>query len=134
MTEMFAHFFQIEMFHTAITRIMKKNYKDLTIGESIIKSLEDAVKHEKGEKVKGIKTHTLTVAPLPDYKGKEIKKIRNQLGLTQSVFAYIFGVSIKTVEAWESGRNQPAGPAQRMLSILEKDKMFLKKYKLIGKN
>jgi len=113
---------------------MKKNYKDLTIGESIINSLEDAVKHEKGEKVKGIKTHTLTVAPLPDYRGKEIKKIRNQLGLTQSIFAYIFGVSIKTVEAWESGRNQPAGPAQRMLSILEKDKMFLKKYKLIGKN
>ena len=113
---------------------MKKNYKDLTIGESIINSLEDAVKHEKGEKVKGIKTHTLIVAPLPDYRGKEIKKIRNQLGLTQSIFAYIFGVSIKTVEAWESGRNQPAGPAQRMLSILEKDKMFLKKYKLIGKN
>jgi len=113
---------------------MKKNYKDLTIGESIINSLEDAVKHEKGEKVKGIKTHTLTVAPLPDYRGKEIKKIRNQLGLTQPIFAYIFGVSIKTVEAWESGRNQPAGPAQRMLSILEKDKMFLKKYKLIGKN
>lgn len=113
---------------------MKKNYKNLSIGEGIINSLEEAIKHEKGEKTKGFKSHTIYVAPLPDYKGNEIKEIRNELGLTQSIFAYVFGVSIKTVEAWESGRNQPAGPAQRMLSILEKDKGFLKKYKLLGKN
>jgi putative transcriptional regulator len=111
---------------------MKKTYKDLTIGENLINSLEEAIKYEKGEKVKGLKSHTITVAPLPDYKGKEIKEIRNELGLTQSIFAYVLGVSKKTVEAWESGKNHPAGPAQRMLSILEKDKSFLKKYKLVG--
>jgi len=111
---------------------MKKNYKDLTIGENLINSLEEAIKYEKGEKVKGLKSHTMTVAPLPDYQGKEIKEIRNELGLTQSIFAYVLGVSKKTVEAWESGKNHPAGPAQRMLSILEKDKSFLKKYKLVG--
>lgn len=111
---------------------MKKNYKDLTIGENLINSLEEAIKYEKGEKVKGLKSHTITVAPLPDYKGKEIKEIRNELGLTQSIFAYVLGVSKKTVEAWESGKNNPAGPAQRMLSMLEKDKSFLKKYKLVG--
>jgi len=110
---------------------MKKTYKDLTIGENLINSLEEAIKYEKGEKVKGLKSHTITVAPLPDYKGKEIKEIRNELGLTQSIFAYVLGVSKKTVEAWESGKNHPAGPAQRMLSILEKDKSFLKKYKLV---
>ena len=107
---------------------MKKTYKDLTIGENLINSLEEAIKYEKGEKVKGLKSHTITVAPLPDYKGKEIKEIRNELGLTQSIFGYVLGVSKKTVEAWESGKNHPAGPAQRMLSILEKDKSFLKKY------
>ncbi len=112
---------------------MKKNYKNLTIGESIIDSLEEAIKYEKDQKVKGVKINTITVAPLPEYKGKEIKEIRNKLGLTQSIFACVFGVSIKTVEAWESGRNHPNGPAQRMLSILEKDKSFLKKYKLVGK-
>jgi len=111
---------------------MKKTYKDLTIAENLINSLEEAIKYEKGEKVKGLKSHTITVAPLPDYKGKEIKEIRNELGLTQSIFAYVLGVSKKTVEAWESGKNNPAGPAQRMLSMLEKDKSFLKKYKLVG--
>jgi len=113
---------------------MKRNYKNLTIGEGIINSLEEAIKYEKDEKPKGAKTHTIIVAPLPEYKGAKIKQIRNKVGLTQSIFAYVFGVSIKTVEAWESGRNQPNGPAQRMLSILEKDKSFLTKYKLVGNN
>lgn len=111
---------------------MKKNYKDLTIGESIISSLEEAIKYEKGKKIKGLKSHTINIASIPDYRGKEIKEIRNELGLTQSVFAHVLGVSKKTVEAWESGKNQPAGPAQRMLSLLEQDKSFLKKYKLVG--
>ena len=69
---------------------MKKNYKELTIGESIINSLEDAIKHEKGKKVKGVKTHTLTVAPLPDYKGKEIKNRDILLVIAQS---HITGLS-----------------------------------------
>lgn len=46
---------------------MKKTYKELTNAENLIKSLEEAVKYEKGEKVKGLRTHTITIAPLPDY-------------------------------------------------------------------
>ena len=57
--------------------------------------------------------------------------IRNNLDLSQAVFAYIMGVSIKTVEAWETGRNEPQGPAQRILFFLETDKKFLEKYKLV---
>jgi putative transcriptional regulator len=113
---------------------MKKNYKNLSVAESLIHSLEEAVKYEKGKKVNGVKTNSITIAPLPDYKANKIKEIRNKLGLTQSIFAYAIGVSIKTVEAWESGRNHPNGPAQRILFLLENDKSFLRKYKIIGKN
>jgi len=31
------------------------------------------------------------------------------------------GVSVKTVEAWESGRNHPNGTACRMLALTRKD-------------
>ncbi len=113
---------------------MKNNYKDISVAEGLIHSLEDAIKYEKGKKVKGVKTNSISIAPLPDYKGNKIKQIRNKLGLTQSIFAYAIGVSIKTVEAWEAGRNHPNGPAQRILFLLENDKSFLKKYKIIGKN
>lgn len=33
-------------------------------------------------------------------------------------FAFVFGVSPKTVEAWESGRNVPRGTAQRFLQVI----------------
>ena len=37
---------------------------------------------------------------------------------TQKNFAFVLGVSPKTVEAWESGRNTPQGTAQRFLQLL----------------
>jgi len=110
---------------------MKKKYEDMTIAEGLISSLEQAIDYEKGIKVKGVKSNTVTVAPLTHYKGNRVKEIRNKAGLTQSTFAYAIGVSIKTVEAWESGKNEPQGPAQRILYILEKDHKFLEKYKLV---
>ena len=47
------------------------------------------------------------------------KEIRKKAGMTQTVFASYMGVSKKTVEAWESGRTHPTGPAFRLLDILE---------------
>ena len=41
--------------------------------------------------------------------------------MTQHVFADFLGVSVKTVEAWERGRNHPTGPACRLIKILEED-------------
>ena len=34
------------------------------------------------------------------------------------------GVSIKTVEAWEAGRNHPDGAACRLLYLTQKDPSF----------
>ncbi len=110
---------------------MKKKYKDMTVGEGLITALGQAIDYEKGKKVKGVTSRKISIAPLPHYKAQKIKKIRNMLGLSQLTFAYVMGVSRKTVEAWESGRNEPQGPAQRMLMLLEKDNKFLEKYELI---
>ena len=56
----------------------------------------------------------------------EIKEIRKSVGMTQVLFAKYLGVSLKTVEAWEAGRNQPNGTACRLLAITKKDPMFPK--------
>ncbi|HON80240.1 MAG TPA: helix-turn-helix domain-containing protein [Spirochaetota bacterium] len=98
---------------------------------SIIKGLNEAVDHEKGINVKGLKRKKVSISPLPHYTSIKIKEIRNRLNLSQPTFAKILGVSIKTIEAWESGKNIPQGPAQRMLSLLEKDNNLLEKYKII---
>jgi len=42
--------------------------------------------------------------------------------MTQAVFALFMGVSVKTVEAWESGRTHPTGPACRLITFFLKEK------------
>lgn len=92
----------------------------MSIYNSIIKGLNEAIAHERGQ-LKGVKRHVIKIAPLPNYKSQEIKRIRLNLRLSQAAFANIIGVSQKTVEAWESGRNIPQGPSQRMLELLDKN-------------
>lgn len=48
----------------------------------------------------------------------QIKAIRNQSRLSQSVFASRLGLSVRTVQEWEQGRRKPNGPAQALLRIL----------------
>lgn len=101
------------------------------VAESIIKGLNEAIEYEKGNKTIKAKSKQVTISPLSHLKGKQVKKIRNTLNLSQRSFAMLMGVSIKTVEAWESGRNEPNGTAQRMLSLLEKDETLPEKYNLL---
>ena len=75
--------------------------------------------------LQSLRTHTIEVKPLPEYSGNQIKSIRESQYLSQVVFASVLGVSPKTVEAWEAGRNIPIGPAQRLLSLMYEHKDFL---------
>ena len=87
--------------------------------------LEEAIAYEKGELP--AKVTKLSITPVEKYKADEIKRIRNSTGLTQRSFAEYMGVSIKTVEAWESGRNHPEGSACRLLSLTKADPLFPQK-------
>ena len=45
--------------------------------------------------------------------------IRTKLALTQSAFAGLLGVSLRTLQDWEQGRWRPQGPAVSLLRIAE---------------
>ena len=47
------------------------------------------------------------------------KKIRARLKLSQTAFAGLMGVSVRTVQDWEQDRRQPSGPAKSLLRIAE---------------
>lgn len=99
---------------------------------SIMAGLTESLEYAKGDTSKARKT-AVTVADLPTYHDKEIKQIREDLNLTQKNFAFVLGVSPKTVEAWESGRNVPQGPAQRFLQLLHLNgKKLLQDFKVIS--
>ena len=92
------------------------------IFDEIKLGVEQAIAYEKGElKAKKV---TLSIAPVDVFTPSEIKSIRNSTGLTQNLFAKYMGVSVKTVEAWESGRNHPEGAACRLLALTRNDPAF----------
>ena len=102
-----------------------------TVFDKIALGLEEAIAYEKGE-LEAKKTK-ITVEPVTEFSASEIKNIRNSAGMTQIVFANFMGVSAKTVEAWESGRNKPEGPARRIFSLLKSDPELPEKYKIIAR-
>ena len=100
-----------------------------TLFDDLKEGLQEAIDYENG--VGNAKTVTFMIEPVKKYSNEDIKKIRNNAGMTQAVFANYMGVSPKTVEAWELGRTHPTGPAYRLLDILAENKedslSFIKK-------
>ncbi len=96
----------------------------------IQKGLREAIAYEKGE-LKA-KTKKISITPLRHYEANEIKNIRIKAGMTQQVFAGYLGVSVKTVEAWEAGKNHPAGSACRLLELANTDPSFPQRMGIIN--
>lgn len=94
----------------------------MSVFDEIKLGLNEAIEYEKGNL--RADTRTLSVTPIETFTAGEIKDIRKNTGMTQVLFAKYLGVSLKTVEAWESGRNHPNGTACRMLSLTKKDPQF----------
>ena len=97
----------------------------MNIYNGIIQGLEEAVAYNEGRGK--ARTNTISISPVPDFEAKEIKSIITELGMTQVLFAGLMGVSPKTVEAWEAGRNHPEGAACRLLSLTKADPQFPQK-------
>jgi putative transcriptional regulator len=51
----------------------------------------------------------------------EIKMVRKSLNVSQSEFALMIGVSVRTLQNWEQGRRKPEGPAKALLRIASKN-------------
>jgi len=50
-----------------------------------------------------------------------VAEIRKNTGLSQSRFATLLGVSVRTLQDWEQGRRAPSGAARTLLLIADKN-------------
>ncbi len=71
---------------------------------------------EGGQILSGEKeaTRTFRLEPL------DIKRIREGYNLTQTQFAAMLGISVRTLRNWEQGRRVPEGPAMVLLQVADK--------------
>jgi putative transcriptional regulator len=67
-----------------------------------------------------IMRHTLKPARTFTFAESEVKKIRDQYGLSQDKFAILMGISTATLRNWEQGRRKPEGPARVLLQVAAK--------------
>ena len=102
----------------------------MNIFDDIKTGIGQAIEYEKGN-LKA-KTSTITVEPVECFRPEEIRSIRKGTGMTQVLFAKYMGVSVKTVEAWEAGRNHPEGAACRLLSMTRNDPFFPQKSGIVN--
>ena len=87
------------------------------IGQEILDGIREVKDYKSGKKVLRVRS---LKAPSPP------KVIRQRLKLSQSAFAGLMGVSLRTIQDWEQGRRKPSGPAVALLRIAEqKPEVFM---------
>lgn len=49
----------------------------------------------------------------------DVAAIRTRMGLSQSAFAELLGISPRTLQGWEAGRFEPDGPTRVLLLVAD---------------
>ena len=52
--------------------------------------------------------------------GPGVRRFRDDHGLSQTEFASLLGISVRTLQNWEQGRREPEGPAKVLLQVAAK--------------
>jgi putative transcriptional regulator len=99
---------------------------DFNYFEELKASLEDAAAYRSGEKAR-CRT-VVKELPLPKYTASEVSRMRHSLNLSQRGLATLLGVSTRTVEAWEAGKNSPSGAASRLLYLFDCDHSLVERF------
>jgi putative transcriptional regulator len=63
----------------------------------------------------------LCLPPVKTYSAEQIKRIRLNNQVSQTVFATYLNISPSTVQKWEQGHKKPNGLALRLLELIERN-------------
>ena len=90
--------------------------EEFNVYEGILEGLQEAVAYKRGDRSRC--RVSVREIPIPEYKAADVARTRKDLNL---------GVSTRTVEAWEAGKNDPSGPARHLLYLLDGDHSLLER-------
>ena len=77
--------------------------------DQLVKGVRAMKRHISGKNVRSAK-----VTELP---ATDVRTIREAAKISQSQFARLIGVNLRTLQNWEQQRTQPTGPARALLKI-----------------
>jgi putative transcriptional regulator len=82
--------------------------------DQLVKGVKEMKRHiqesSAGKTVRGVVSAEL---PVPD-----VRVIREAAHISQSQFAKLIGVNLRTLQNWEQHRTRPTGPARALLKIV----------------
>lgn len=78
--------------------------------DQLIKGVREMKRHIAGRPVRGARATQVTE---PD-----VRAIREAAKISQTQFAKLIGVNVRTLQNWEQHRTRPAGPARALLKIV----------------
>lgn len=87
---------------------MNENNMDDELFEELLESVREGGAILRGEK----RPSRRFELPAPD-----VRQIRAGFDLSQSEFAALLGISVKTLQNWEQGRRTPHGAARILLEV-----------------
>ena len=94
-------------------RQLKKWEQSRNVGEEILQGIRDIKAGRVGRRY--------TTESYP------IVRAREKSGLSQSEFAQLLGVSIRTIQDWEQGRREPNAAAKTLIKVAELHPSVLRK-------
>lgn len=95
--------------------------KKTKMGQELIEGLQDAVEHARG--VKKLRATPLELPKAaPHWSKTQIVTLRkDRFHMSQPAFAAVLNVTASTIRAWEQGRKEPSGAAERLLQVADRD-------------
>ena len=78
--------------------------------DQLVKGVREMKRHMAGKPIRGAR---VTVVDEPD-----VRAIRKAADISQSQFAKLIGVNLRTLQNWEQRRTRPTGPARALLKIV----------------
>jgi len=100
-----------------MTKLTGKQLAKLEKGRNIGQEIVDGIRDIKAGRV----GRRFTVESYP------IVRAREKSGLSQSQFAALLGVSVRTLQEWEQGRREPSGAAKTLIKVAELSPGILRK-------
>lgn len=68
----------------------------------------------------------VAIMPPPELGPDDVRRIREELTISQPVFADFLGTSTSTIRSWEQGQKTPSPMARRLLGLIAADPIYWK--------